>query len=130
LRRPGRFDRSMLLLPPDADARAAILRYYLRDRPVDSIDPVGLDQLAVASDGFSGADLRLVCEEAAERALGEAIRTSRVQPIGVNHLRQAIAATRPSTAAWFESARNYLRYANGTGEYDDLAAHLRQRWSR
>jgi SpoVK/Ycf46/Vps4 family AAA+-type ATPase len=76
---------------------------------------------------MSGADLRLVCEEAAERALGEAIRASTVQPIGADHLREAIKATRPSTAAWFESTRNHVRYANGAGEYDELAAHLRQR---
>ena len=34
LRRPCRFDRMVLVLPPDAPARAAILRYHLRDRPV------------------------------------------------------------------------------------------------
>jgi AAA+ superfamily predicted ATPase len=124
LRRPGRFDRTMLLLPPDADARAAILRSNLRDRP---LGPVDFDELARATDGMSGADLRLVCEDAAERALGEALRTSSVQPIGADQLRAAVAATRPSTAAWFESARNHVRYANAAGEYDELAAHLRQR---
>jgi AAA+ superfamily predicted ATPase len=124
LRRPGRFDRTMLLLPPDADARAAILRSNLRDRP---LGPVDFDELARTTDGMSGADLRLVCEDAAERALGEALRTSNVQPIGADQLRAAIAATRPSTGAWFESARNHVRYANAAGEYDELAAHLRQR---
>jgi AAA+ superfamily predicted ATPase len=127
LRRPGRFDRTMLLLPPDAEARAAILRYHLRDRP---LGPVDFDELARASVGMSGADLRLVCEEAAERALTEAVRTSTVAPIGAEQLRAAIDATRPSTTAWFESARNHVRYANDTGEYDELAAHLRQRRSR
>jgi AAA+ superfamily predicted ATPase len=124
LRRPGRFDRTMLLLPPDAGARVAILRYHLRDRP---LGPVDLDELARATEGMSGADLRLVCEDAAERALGEAVRTSTVQPIGADQLRAAIAATHPSTGAWFESARNHVRYANAAGEYDELAAHLRQR---
>src|SRR5687768_17072078 len=33
LRRPGRLDRTVLVLPPDAPARAAILEYHLRDRP-------------------------------------------------------------------------------------------------
>jgi AAA+ superfamily predicted ATPase len=127
LRRPGRFDRTMLLLPPDADARAAILRYHLQGRPLGVVD---FDELARASEGLSGADLRLVCDDAAERALSAAIRTSQVQPIGDDDLRSAIQATRPSTSAWFESARNHVRYANSTGEYDELAAHLRQRKSR
>ncbi len=127
LRRPGRFDRTVLILPPDADARAAILRYHLQGRPLGSID---FDELARASEGLSGADLRLVCDDAAERALGEALRTSVVQPIGADELRAAINATPPSTAGWFESARNHVRYANSTGEYDELAAHLRRRKSR
>ena len=127
LRRPGRFDRTMLLLPPDAEARAAILRYHLKGRPLGVVD---FDELARTSEGLSGADLRLVCDDAADRALSEAIRTSEVQPIGADDLHSAIRSTRPSTAAWFESARNHVRYANGTGEYDELAAHFRQRKSR
>jgi SpoVK/Ycf46/Vps4 family AAA+-type ATPase len=124
LRRPGRFDRTMLLLPPDADARAAILRYHLRDRPVRSID---YEELANLSEGMSGADLRLICDDAAEQALSEAIRTTVLQPIENKQLRAAIRSTRPSTAPWLESARNYVRYANSAGEYDELANYLRRR---
>ena len=38
LRRPGRLDRTLLVLPPDRDAREAILRTHLRERPVEGID--------------------------------------------------------------------------------------------
>jgi SpoVK/Ycf46/Vps4 family AAA+-type ATPase len=127
LRRPGRFDRTMLLLPPDVEARAVILRSLLQDRPVDRID---FDKLAQAAEGLSGADLKLVCEDAAERALAEAVRTSTINPITGEQLRQAIKTTRPSTEAWFESARNHVRYANESGEYDELATYLRQRRNR
>jgi SpoVK/Ycf46/Vps4 family AAA+-type ATPase len=127
LRRPGRFDRTMLLLPPEASARAAILSVHLRDRPLGLVD---FEQLAQATEGMSGADLRLICDEAAERALSDAIRTSTVQPIGMEQLEGAIAAVRPSTGPWFESARNHVRYANAAGDYDELADYLRQRRSR
>jgi len=127
LRRPGRFDRTMLILPPDAGARAAILRYHLRDRPVGAVD---FDLLARASDGLSGADLRLACDEAAESGLAEAIRTAKVEPIGTAQLQAAIASVKPSTGPWFESARNHVRYANASGEYDELATYLRQRRNR
>ena len=127
LRRPGRFDRTMLLLPPDAAARAAIFRYHLRHRP---LGPVDFDQLASVTEGMSGADIQLICQDAAERALGVAIATSTIQPIGADQLQAAIAATRPSTAAWFESARNHVRYANDSGDYDELGTYLRQRRSR
>ena len=66
LRRPGRLDRTLLVLPPDAAAREEILRYHLRDRPVAGID---LRKLARATDGFSGADLAHLCDAAAEAAL-------------------------------------------------------------
>ena len=117
----------MLILPPDAEARESIIRYHLRDRPYG---PVDFGQLARASEGMSGADLRLVCEEAAELALGEAIRTGTVQPITTEQLRSAVVSTRPSTESWLESARNHVRYANTAGEYDELAVYLRQRRSR
>ncbi len=39
LRRPGRFDHRLLVLPPDYDARGAILRAGLRDRRVAGLDP-------------------------------------------------------------------------------------------
>ena len=38
LRRPGRFDRTLLVLPPDGPAREGVFRYHLRDRPVAGID--------------------------------------------------------------------------------------------
>jgi len=126
LRRPGRFDRTMLILPPDAPARAAILRHHLADRPLAEVD---FGELARASEGMSGADLKLVCEEAAELGLAEAIATSAVQPITAQQLLAAIKAVRPSTAPWFESARNHVRYANASGDYDELANYLRQRRS-
>jgi hypothetical protein len=72
LRRPGRLDRTVLVLPPDRPAREAVLRHHLRDRPVAGID---LGRLAKATDGYSGADLAYVCESAAERALLDGART-------------------------------------------------------
>ena len=66
LRRPGRFDRMVLVLPPDEPARQAIFKFHLRDRPIANID---LGELARRTDGYSGADLAHVCETGAERAL-------------------------------------------------------------
>src|SRR4029453_7140596 len=43
LRRPGRLDRTLLVLPPDPPARRAILALHLRDRPLQGVD---LDRLA------------------------------------------------------------------------------------
>ena len=123
LRRPGRFDRAVLVLPPDAPARAAILAYHLRHRPVAALD---LQGLARAAEGYSGADLRLVCESAAERALEDSLRTGTPRPIGMGDLEAGMRDAAPSTRPWFEVARNYALFANEGGAYDDLLAYMRR----
>ncbi|MFI2437254.1 ATP-binding protein [Streptomyces sp. NPDC018693] len=124
LRRPGRLDRTLLVLPPDAPAREAILRYHLRDRPIENID---LGKLAKATDGLSGADLAHVCEAASERALLDSARTGAVRMIGMKDLLSAAKDVVPSTEPWFASARNVAMYANEGGMYDDLVAYLKKR---
>ena len=123
LRRPGRFDRTLLVLPPDRTARQAILAYHLRPRPVD--DDVDLDAVAAATEQCSGADLRLVCDAAAEAALAESVTAGEVRPITHRHLVAALADARPSTTAWFRNARNYALFANAGGDYDELLAWMR-----
>jgi SpoVK/Ycf46/Vps4 family AAA+-type ATPase len=124
LRRPGRFDRMLLVLPPDGPARAAIVGYHLSDRPVDS--SVRIDQLAGRTDGFSGADLRLLCESAAENALEESLNTGHARPIRSSDFDLALKEIKPSTRPWFEMAKNYAMFANDGGVYDDLLAYMRR----
>lgn len=123
LRRPGRFDRTLLVLPPDQPAREAIFRYHLRDRPVEGID---LPALAKATDGYSGADIEHVCEGAAERAMMDGIRTGKVRMIGMSDLYAVLRGVRPSTGPWFDSARNVVQFANTDGTYDELRAYMKR----
>jgi AAA+ superfamily predicted ATPase len=123
LRRPGRFDRMLLVLPPDQQARAAIFRYHLRDRPVERVDP---ERLATLTDGYSGADIAHVCESAAELALLDSVRRGEPRMIGQPDLEAAIAEVRPSLSPWFDAARNVALFANEGGAYDDLAAYLKK----
>jgi AAA+ superfamily predicted ATPase len=124
LRRPGRFDRTVLVLPPDAAAREGVFRYHLRDRPVAGID---LRKLAKVTDGYSGADIAYICETASERALLDSARSGQVRLIGQDDLENAAAEVKPSLATWFDTARNVALFANDGGTYDDLAAYLRKR---
>jgi AAA+ superfamily predicted ATPase len=123
LRRPGRLDRTLLVLPPDGPAREEILRYHLRDRPIAGID---LRRLAKRTDGFSGADLAHLCDSATEQALIESARSGSVRLIQMSDIEAALADVRPSTAAWFESARNVALFANEGGQYDDLLAYMKK----
>ena len=69
LLRPGRFDRHVTLELPDADARRKILGVHARHLPLAA--DVDLERLAAGTPGFSGADLRNLCNEAAMAAARE-----------------------------------------------------------
>jgi len=121
--RPGRFDRMMLVLPPDAPARAAILERHAEGRPFDRID---FDALASRTEMFSGADLAHLCESATEVALEESLATGSVRKVGRADFETALKAVKPSTRAWFETARNFAMFANDAGTYDELIGYMRR----
>ena len=121
--RPGRFDRYMLVPPPDREARAAILRIHLAGRPVD--DAVDPGPLAQRTSGFSGADLMSLVETAADFAIEESLAAEREVPIRQEHLRKALEEVKPTTLEWLTTARNHARYANEGGQYDEVLAFLR-----
>jgi SpoVK/Ycf46/Vps4 family AAA+-type ATPase len=112
------------VLPPDARARRAIIEYHLRGRPtaIDDLGPV-----VTATDGFSGADLRLVCNEAAQRVMADAAQTGVARPITIADLSAVAQLMLPSTTPWMETARNFATYANSSGDYDELLTYLKSR---
>ena len=88
---------------------------------------VDLGKVADATEHFSGADLAHVCETAAEFAMRDSILTGEIRMIGQPDMLAACREVRPSTDAWFATARNVAMFANESGEYDDLAAYLKKR---
>jgi AAA+ superfamily predicted ATPase len=127
LRRPGRFDRSVLVLPPDEPARAAILRGALATRPV--ADDVDVDEIVARTDRYSGADLVRLVDDATERAMERAVRSGRVDPVSRADLRAATKASRPTTGPWFDVARSYATFADEGGDFDELLEYLGRRRS-
>ena len=121
-RRPGRFDRVLFVPPPDRDARAAILRILLADRPVASDLP--LAAIARKTGGFSGADLGNVVETAADHAIEASLERGDEVPIDREHLEAALAEVKPTTLEWLTTARNHARYANEGGQYDEVLSFL------
>ena len=67
LRRPGRFDREIVIGVPDKAGRRDILDIHSRGMPLS--DDVDMDKLAAITHGFVGADLAALCREAAMSAL-------------------------------------------------------------
>lgn len=123
LRRPGRLDRTLLVLPPDRAGREAVLAHHLRDRPLERVD---VGRLARLTEGYSGADLAHLCDSAAETALIDSVTTGTTRMIGMADLECALSEVRPSVGPWVETARNVALFANESGEYDELAAWIRR----
>jgi uncharacterized protein (TIGR02996 family) len=122
--RPGRFDRMLLVVPPDRPAREAILRHHLHNRPLEGIDVV---KLARHTEHFSGADLAHLCDSAAELALEDSVQSGQARPIRMRDFERAQRDVHPSTGAWLEDARNVVLFANPAGRFDDLLEYLKKR---
>ncbi|MBN1530582.1 MAG: ATP-dependent zinc metalloprotease FtsH [Thermoleophilaceae bacterium] len=75
LLRPGRFDRQILVTPPDLKGRREILDVHTASKPLAG--DVDLDVIARQTSGLSGADLANICNEAAIFA-GRNLRTELV----------------------------------------------------
>ena len=121
-RRPGRFDRILFVPPPDASARAAILRIQCKGKPLEEID---FEHVAKKCENFSGADLKSVVDLTVENKLREAMKAGVPRPISTKDLIAAAGNVRASTKEWFATARNYALYSNQGGIYDDILNYLK-----
>jgi cell division protease FtsH len=63
LLRPGRFDRQLLVAPPDLAGREKILEVHTRGKPL--AEDIDLHSVARQTAGLAGADLANICNEAA-----------------------------------------------------------------
>lgn len=123
-RRPGRFDRTLFVPPPDREARAAILHKLLA--PLPHMPGLDVRPVAEATSGYSGADLAELMATASDHAIDDSLRAGGVQPIGLKHMQAALAESRPTTLEWLTTARSYAEYANRDGAWDDLAEFIRK----
>lgn len=122
MRRPGRFDRTVAVLPPDAEARAAIIEKALHELPVGNID---VQTLARDTEGFSGADVVYTVREAASETFEKALETGKEVTLDTQTIRRAAAGIQPSVRSWMEEAKNHVLFANQDGTLDDLADWMR-----
>lgn len=68
-KRPGRFDYTIRIDLPDAEKRKKILLYYRSEIGVSFDETVNLDELVELTEGFSGADLKQIILDVANRAI-------------------------------------------------------------
>jgi transitional endoplasmic reticulum ATPase len=91
LLRPGRLERLVYVPPPDAGARADILRAAGRNTPL--ADDVDLDALGAELDGYSAADCAAVLREAALTAMRESLDATEVTGAHIAAARAAVPAS-------------------------------------
>jgi transitional endoplasmic reticulum ATPase len=92
--RPGRFDEKVYIPLPDQPARRKMLDIYLGKRPVD--DAVNLDALAQKLDGYSGADIKYICDRAAIIPFMQSVATGQEGEITEAILNDVIEDTKKS----------------------------------
>jgi ATP-dependent 26S proteasome regulatory subunit len=121
MKRPGRFDRTLFVPPPDPAARERILSLQLEGRPHEDVE---VARIAKRTTLFSGADLRALVERAVDFVIDDALDSGQERPLRTADLERALADMRPSTLEWLATARNYVEFANQGGRYDEVKRFL------
>ena len=130
LLRPGRFDRVIYVPPPDEEARLEILKVHTRRMPL--AEDVDLKEIAKKTEGYTGADLEVLCREAGLAAIRENIRR-RIEGNGqedykvyARHFEEALKKVKPSVTpemirfyeAWNEKSKKLVKHhVTATGFY-------------
>ncbi|MBE1579714.1 ATP-binding protein [Amycolatopsis roodepoortensis] len=127
LRRPGRIDKTVLVLPPDAVARAAIVQGALAGKPAADVDAVAV---AAATEGFSGADLSHLTTTVLQKAMVESMSRNELVPVTTEGLLAAVGGIIPSTTSWFDQVAPVLEYGVDDGTFDQLRAYRVKRGMR
>ncbi|MQM01475.1 hypothetical protein Taro_034235 [Colocasia esculenta] len=112
LLRPGRFDRHLDVKPPDINDREDIFCIHMRNMPIN--DDVTEKELARLTAGYSGADIKLVCREAAIAALEENMNTSGISMV---HFERAIGRVKPADVQFYlDISEQFKRFVDTRAE--------------
>ncbi|MDH7509025.1 MAG: CDC48 family AAA ATPase [Methanomassiliicoccales archaeon] len=101
LLRPGRFDRLVHIPAPNLEGRRKILEVHVRKKPL--ADDVDLDDLAKRTEGYTGADLAALVNEAVMLAMREIIskggevnsESLKKEKVQMRHFLEALNKVRP-----------------------------------
>ncbi|MCD6242469.1 CDC48 family AAA ATPase [Candidatus Bathyarchaeota archaeon] len=106
--RPGRFDRLIFVPAPDEKGRLEIFKIYTKNMPLAK--DVSLEELAKATNGYSGADIEALCREAALNALRRDINAKEVTKADFDSAMEKIGPSiRPEIVEWYKSFMRQVR---------------------
>lgn len=121
LLRPGRFDRLLYVGPPNESDRADIFHIHLCKIPFSS--DVSIGELAFLTEGYTGADISLICREAAIAAIEDNLDASEIT---MEHLKTAIRQVQPSELqSYQELSTKFQRLVHSIDKRDESGLPLR-----
>jgi transitional endoplasmic reticulum ATPase len=137
LLRPGRFDRSIFVPPPDREARGEIFRIHTVGKPLG--EDVDLEDLANKTENFTGADIAAICNEAVMLAIREYISEGGKMDkeelgkseVTMKHFEEAMSRIEPMSSAELDSYNGALsrfgkvrRKKNGDSEEGEPSSYV------
>jgi len=125
LRRAGRFSDQIFLPPPDEKSREEVFAMHLRGRPLEA--DVICAALAAMTQDYSGADIKLICDEATKIPWKEGVASGAVRPIRMADFRKVLGERRPSITPWLKQAEKQLRESGESEVYHDLSEFVFKR---
>jgi len=120
LLRPGRFGKLVFVPPPDFEARKAIFKIHLRDRPLS--EDLDLTKLSELTEWYSGADIKGICDEASLLPLKEALDGGEPRNILMEDFVKTIEKRKSSLIHWFGIAKKQLMLSGGSEIFKELFA--------
>jgi transitional endoplasmic reticulum ATPase len=102
LKREGRFGDSLLVPQPDFSSRIAILGIALQGKPIKDIN---MEEIAMLTEGYSGADMSAIVGHATDIALKKYFETKYLQDITQADLIEAVQMVKPRVSEWYAKER-------------------------
>ncbi len=109
--RPGRFDDKVYIPLPDLPARRKLLDLYLTNRPVAK--EIDFDTLANRLDGFTGADIKYICDRSATIPFLQSVATGQDGEITQGILNDVVTTAPKSVTP--DMIRKFEQWAQATG---------------
>ncbi|MCW3982547.1 MAG: CDC48 family AAA ATPase [Candidatus Bathyarchaeota archaeon] len=106
--RPGRFDRLIYVPEPDDKSRLQIFKIYTKGMPIGS--DVDLNQLAMMTKYYSGADIESLCREAAMHSLRRDVNAREVTMKDFQDaMKEMGPSITPDMEKWYKSFMQQIR---------------------
>lgn len=127
LRRSGRFSKMIYIPEPDHKSRAELFRIYLKKRPLAK--GISYGRLARATAGYSSADIKQICDDAAAIPWKEAFMTGKERPVMMKDLLKVIRQSKSTLPPWYAAANKEIGKQKEV-EIIDGKKHVREKESK